>query len=89
MFAAEIRPPASAVAAASDDYGRRTQLHYNGAMANTPAAPADQLHDDTLIDWFLSLQPAERLAELESRLAFFAAARRHVEPELPQDSRAT
>jgi hypothetical protein len=46
------------------------------------------VHDDTLIDWFLSLQPAERLAELESRLAFFAAAHRDVESQLPQNPEA-
>jgi hypothetical protein len=27
--------------------------------------------DTTLIDWFLSLSPEQRLAELESRIAFF------------------
>ena len=42
----------------------------------TAAAPAsgptaqqlEQAHDESLIDWFLSLEPAARLAELESRL---------------------
>jgi hypothetical protein len=58
-------------------------------MASTPSAPSEQIHDETLVDWFLSLEPAERLAELESRLAFFAAVRRHVEPKLPQNSGAT
>jgi hypothetical protein len=43
--------------------------------------------DETLIDWFLSLTPTERLAELESRLAFFHAARPDVNAELPADHR--
>ncbi|MCK7592926.1 hypothetical protein M0G41_04490 [Lysobacter sp. CAU 1642] len=38
---------------------------------------ADQ-HDLSLVRWMLSLTPAQRLAELESRLAFIHAARRHV-----------
>lgn len=42
----------------------------------------DSAHDESLIDWFLSLSPGERLAELESRLAFFNAAR-HGNEELP------
>jgi hypothetical protein len=50
--------------------------------------PPEQVHADTLMDWLLSLQPAERIAVLESRLAFLAAARRHAESELPQDPRA-
>lgn len=54
-------------------------------MTSTLAAPSEQLHDDTLIEWFLSLEPAQRLAELESRLAFFAAARPNVDSELPQN----
>ena len=44
------------------------------------------VHDESLIDWFLSLDPGERLAELESRLAFFNAARRHGNTELPADT---
>jgi hypothetical protein len=40
-------------------------------MDAAPNVPTDAVHDDTLIDWFLSLTPGERLAELESRLAFF------------------
>jgi hypothetical protein len=59
-------------------------------MAGRPVSPPpEHLHDETLVDWFLSLAPAERLAELESRLAFFAAARRDGEPKLPQNPRAT
>ncbi len=44
-------------------------------MASTLPAPPEQLHDETLVEWFLSLEPAERLAELEWRLPFFAASR--------------
>jgi hypothetical protein len=39
-------------------------------------SPNNPDHDETLIDWFLSLEPHERLAELESRLAFFNQVRR-------------
>jgi hypothetical protein len=49
---------------------------------------ADTDHDGTLIDWFLSLDPAERLAELDSRVAFLVAARSHGSTELPADPRA-
>jgi hypothetical protein len=31
--------------------------------------------DSSLLDWFLALSPTERLAELESRIAFFEEAR--------------
>jgi hypothetical protein len=40
----------------------------------TPATTQPNVHDETLIDWFLSLDPSQRLAELESRLALFASA---------------
>jgi len=56
---------------------------------STPSPPPEDLHDETLVDWFLSLKPAERLAELESRVAFFAAVRRDDEPKLSQNPRAT
>jgi hypothetical protein len=55
----------------------------------TPPPSRDERHDETLVDWFLTLEPAERLAELESRLEFFAAARRDGEPKLSQNPRAT
>ena len=43
--------------------------------------------DTTLIDWFLSLSPEERLAELESRIAFFQQVRRRdVDAKLPANS---
>jgi len=50
--------------------------------------PSDTIHDETLIDWFLSLEPIERLAELESRLAFFNAVRRDGDTKLPPNPRA-
>ena len=49
---------------------------------------SDIVHDDTLIDWLLSLSPAERLAELESRLAFFHAARRDDDTKLIAQKKA-
>jgi len=54
-----------------------------------PAAPHDiDPHDATLIDWFLSLLPAQRLAELESRLAFFDSVQPNVDTQLSPDTRA-
>jgi hypothetical protein len=47
----------------------------------------DTIHDATLVDWFLSLEPAERLAELESRIAFFNSARPDDGAKLPQNPR--
>ena len=44
-------------------------------MDSPPKAASDAIHDETLIDWFLALEPIERLAELESRLEFFNAVR--------------
>jgi len=49
------------------------EVNYDVAMSIGTRAPSDTIHDETLIDWFLSLEPIERLAELESRLAFFNA----------------
>ncbi len=43
--------------------------------------------DESLIDWFLSLTPTERLAELESRLDFFQSVRPDGNAELPADHR--
>jgi hypothetical protein len=54
-----------------------------------PQAASDSIHDDTLVDWFLGLQPIERLAELESRLEFFNAAHSRADAKLPPDSPAT
>ncbi len=53
---------------------------------NVPPAP---VHDDTLIDWFLALDPAERLAELESRIAFFNSVSLDDNPKLPADTGTT
>lgn len=50
-------------------------LRYNATMDAVPKTPSETTHDTTLIDWFLSLPPAERLAELDSRVAFFRAVR--------------
>jgi hypothetical protein len=59
---------------------------YNPRM-NPTTPPAVDPHDATLIDWFLSLPPAQRLAELESRLAFFTSVRTDVDAQLSPDSR--
>jgi hypothetical protein len=56
-------------------------------MDATPSIPSDAVHDNTLIDWFLSLTPAERLAELESRLAFFDSVRSHADAQLRSNPR--
>jgi hypothetical protein len=65
---------------------RDAELHYNALVTNAPDVPSGATHDDTLIEWFLSLEPAERLAELELRLAFFNAIRRDADTQLPADS---
>jgi hypothetical protein len=58
------------------------------AMDSKPTPALETVHDASLIDWFLTLSPAQRLAELESRLAFFTAARsRNANPELPANTR--
>jgi hypothetical protein len=44
-------------------------------------------HDESLFDWFLSLTPEQRLAELESRVAFFKQVRRDGDRELPRNPR--
>jgi hypothetical protein len=41
--------------------------------------------DETLLDWFLSLHPGQRLDELESRLNFFNSVKRNG-AELSPDS---
>jgi hypothetical protein len=58
-------------------------------MDAKPNVPSAQVHDDTLIDWFLSLEPAERLAELESRIAFFNSISLNDNPKLPADTETT
>lgn len=57
-------------------------------MDAPPKTPTDTIHDETLIDWFLALEPIDRLAELESRLAFFNAVRRDGDSKLPSNPRA-
>jgi len=56
-------------------------------MDTVPKVPSDAVHDGTLIDWFLSLTPGERLAELESRLAFFDSVRSNADPQLRSNPR--
>jgi hypothetical protein len=41
--------------------------------------------DETLLDWFLTLDPGQRLAELESRLGFFNSVRRDDDTKLSPD----
>jgi hypothetical protein len=65
---------------------RNPWVLYNVGMGVAPEVASDTIHDDTLIDWFLSLEPIERLAELESRLAFFKAVRRDGDTKLPPNS---
>ena len=55
--------------------------------------PSQKAHDGSLIDWFLTLSPEQRLAELESRISFFMSLRDSDEselagnPENPQQAR--
>jgi hypothetical protein len=42
-------------------------------MTDPAAEQLGKVHDETLIDWFLSLDPGERLAELDSRPARWTA----------------
>jgi hypothetical protein len=58
-------------------------------MGTAPKAASDSIHDETLLDWFLALEPIGRLAELESRLEFFNAVRGDGNAELPPDSAAS
>ena len=69
---------------------RRSQVEFRGYNPQMEALsnPEISSHDATLIDWFLSLEPAERLAELESRIAFFNSVRPDAAAKLPPDSRA-
>jgi hypothetical protein len=58
---------------------------YNPRMDAAPAIRASD-HDETLLDWFLSLDPCQRLAELESRLTFFNSVRCNDDAELSPDT---
>jgi hypothetical protein len=44
-------------------------------------------HDESVLDWFLALDPGQRLAELQSRVAFFNLARTDGDAGLPADPR--
>ena len=46
----------------------------------------DTLHDEGLLDWFLALDPAQRLAELQSRMDIFNALKTDGDPELPANT---
>ena len=63
------------------------RLVYNAAVDAPRTTQRDSEHDETLIEWFLSLTPAQRLAELESRVAFFKQVRRDGDRKLPPNSR--
>jgi hypothetical protein len=58
-------------------------------MDSEHRAQPDTQHDYSLIDWFLSLTPAERLAELESRVAFFNQVPRDGNRQLQPNPRDT
>jgi hypothetical protein len=58
---------------------------YNARMDVARATQQNSEHDESLVDWFLTLSPAERLAELESRVAFFNQVRRSGDRKLPQN----
>ena len=49
-------------------------------------AARTETHDESLLDWFLGLDPERRLAELESRLAFFNSVQRDDGAELSPDT---
>ena len=46
-------------------------------------------YDLSLLRWFASLTPDQRLDELESRVAFFHSLRSKHDTELPRDSGST
>jgi hypothetical protein len=58
---------------------------YNPPVDATADARA-RTHDETLLEWFLSLDPDQRLAELESRLAFFNSVQGNDDAELSPDT---
>ena len=49
---------------------------YNSCMHDTPieSVPGTE-HDRSLLEWFATLTPEQRLAELESRIGFFLSLR--------------
>jgi len=46
-------------------------------------------NDGSLIDWFSTLSPEQRLAELDSKMCFFHLLRLTDETELSRDSRTS
>jgi hypothetical protein len=71
----------------SGDHARANVLLYNDSVSATRPTDPQSEHDESLLDWFLSLTPAERLAELDSRMEFFTLARRDGDPKLPPHPR--
>ena len=63
---------------------------YNPWMHNTPVQSASSAgHDRSLLEWFATLTPEQRLAELESRIGFFLSLRSHNDSQLSRDTRAS
>jgi hypothetical protein len=54
-------------------------------MDAVPDVPASDC-DEALLDWFLALDPGQRLAELESRLAFFSSVQPYDASEFSPDT---
>lgn len=60
---------------------------YNSQMREVQPTPLPGASpDSSLIDWFTSLSPEQRLAELESRLGFFYSLRVNDESQLSRNS---
>jgi hypothetical protein len=53
---------------------------------SSSSACSEQEHDPSLIRWFSTLSPDQRLAELESRAAFFHDLKVSHDTELSRDS---
>jgi len=63
---------------------------YNLWMPKTTVQSASSAgHDRSLLEWFATLTPEQRLAELESRISFFLSLRPHNESQLSRDTRAS
>jgi len=59
-------------------------------MHKTPVQSASSAgHDRSLLEWFATLTPEQRLAELESRIGFFLSLRPQNESQLSRDTRAS
>jgi hypothetical protein len=50
------------------------------------SAPSSALHDKSLVAWFATLSPEQRLAELESRVAFFWSLRHDDDAEFSRNT---